>query len=89
MVKIFEAKTKVKNTTLYGYSYERALLALNDLINKSIDKGIKVTAKHQIQVIEAVEDSKTNMISFIPFSDSLNIKSKYNDLHDYLSNNNL
>lgn len=89
MTKIFEAKTKVKNMTLYGYSYERALFALNDLINKSIDKGVKMTAKHQIQVIEAVEDSKTNMISFTPFPDALNIKGKYNDLHDYLSNNNL
>lgn len=84
MTKIYEAKTKQKGKMFFGYSYEAPLFALADLINKSIDAGVKLSAKKDFQVIELIEDEKTQMLSFIPFSNSLNIKGSYNFVENYL-----
>lgn len=78
MTKIYEAKTKQKGKTFFGYSYETPRFALAKLINKSIENGVKLSAKGIFQVTEMDEDEKINMITFSPFSNALNIKGDYN-----------
>ena len=84
MTKIYEAKTKQHGKMFFGYSYETPLFALADLINKSIDAGVKLSVKKDFQVTELIEDEKTQMLTFIPFSNLLNIKGSYNFVQNYL-----
>ena len=73
----------------FGYSYEKASFALADLINKSIDSGIKLSAKKDYQVTQLIEDKKTDTLMFMPFGCEINIKGSYNFIDNYLTKNNL
>jgi hypothetical protein len=87
MKTIFEAQVQIRGEYYYGYSYEKALFALNDLINKLIDKKIKLSVKKDILVTQKEECPATGMLYWN--TGNLFIKDTYNFLHDLLTNNNL
>lgn len=84
MTKIYEAKTRQKGKMFFGYSYESPLFALADLVNKSINEGVNLSAKKNFQVTELIKDEKQKYYFFTPFCNSLNVKGSYRFVESYL-----